>query len=152
MCMNALNQTRDAYQKTHFKHSAAKNILCLDGNYLSSVQWINSGRLFSKINLNYCFSLRLILCVWYFLTKHCFLCFADLTQETLSAVCSDCESIACEPMHTCLYIYRNVCIYIYMYVLYMCCLAAPPSACPFQVFPLMLYILSGAGVSLHAPY
>lgn len=110
MCMNALNQTRDAHQKTHFKHSAAKNILCLDGNYLSSIQWINSGRLFSKINLNYCFSLRLILCIWYFLTKHCVLCFADLSQETLSAVCNDYESIARKPMHTCFYIY----------VLYMC--------------------------------
>lgn len=145
--MNALNQTRDAHQKTHFKHSAAKNILCLDGNYLSSIQRINSGRLFSKINLNYCFSLRLILCIWYFLTKHCVLCFADLTQETLSAVCNDYESIARTPMHTCFYIY--ICT---VYVLELYCLVTPPSAFPLQVFPLILDLLSGAGVSLHAPY
>lgn len=71
---------------------SAKSILCLDGDYLSCIQHINLERLFSKINPNYCFSFQLILCFLYYLTKHCVLGFADLTQESPSAVCNGYET------------------------------------------------------------
>lgn len=61
--------------ETHFINVRAKNILCLDGNYLSCIQHVNLERLFSEINPNYCFSVQLILCILYFVTKHCVLCF-----------------------------------------------------------------------------
>lgn len=70
-------------------HANAKNILCLDGNDLSFVQRINLN---SKIKPNYCFCFQLILYIWYFQTKQCVLCFADLTQESLSAARSSHET------------------------------------------------------------
>lgn len=95
--MGDLHEHNKQNTKTYSKHTlntptSAKNILCLDGNYLSRIQRINLERLFSNINPNYCFSFQLILCILYFLTKHCVLCFADLTQESPSAVCNGYET------------------------------------------------------------
>lgn len=97
--MGDLHEHNNQNPKTYYKHilntrNERQNILCLDGNYLSCIQCINLDQLFSKINPNYCFSFQLILCIWYFLTKHCVLCFADLTQESPSAVPNGCETNA----------------------------------------------------------
>lgn len=99
---------------------------------MSCIQCINLDQLVSKINPNYCFSFQLILCIWYFLTKHCVLGFADLTQESPSAVPNGCETKS-----------RLANTYI---MLRFYCLATPP----LQVFFLSVWTLSDAVVSSNA--